>query len=48
MSILDLIRRIATEPQEIKSDVTDEVWIRKDGKLVRLEVTDDEDSEKGQ
>ena len=36
------------EVQSYEDDVIDEVWILKDGKLERLEVTDDEDSEEGQ
>lgn len=47
MSIKDLFRRGQSEPEYSEQDVTDEVYILIDGKLVKVEVEDD-DAEKGQ
>ena len=36
------------ELQYYETDPTDEVWVNTDGKLIRLEAKDDDDSEEGQ
>ena len=51
MSILDKIRGIATEPQQIEDDVMEEVWEYKNGKLVLIKtkvVITDDNAEEGQ
>lgn len=45
-ALKSLIKRGQSEPEYSEPDVTDEVWIRKDGKLVKLEDEND-DAEKG-
>ena len=46
-TLMSLIKRGQSEPEYSEPDVTDEVWIRKDGKLVKLEDESD-DAEEGQ
>lgn len=46
-ALMSFFKRGQSEPEYSEPDVTDEVWIRKDGKLIKLEVSDD-DAEKGQ
>ena len=51
MSILDKIRRIATEPQQFDDEVVEEEWERKGGKLVLVKtkvVITDDNAEEGQ
>ena len=46
MSILDKLKRTAKEEQYTEDVVTEEEWIRVDGKLVKV-VDKHEDAEKG-
>lgn len=46
-ALMSFIKRGQKEPEYSEPDVTDEVWIRKDGKLIKLEDEND-DAEKGQ
>lgn len=41
MSILDLFKRTATEPQPVGGDTKDEVWVRKGDKFVKVEGKDE-------
>ena len=47
MSILDKLRKTAIEAQHTEDVVTEEEWIRVDGKLVKVEASH-EDAEKGE
>lgn len=47
MSILDKLRKTAKEAQHTEDVVTEEEWIRVDGKLVKV-VDKHEDAEKGE
>jgi len=41
-ALMSFFKRGQKEPEHSEPDVTDEVWIRKDGKLIKLEDNEDD------